>query len=147
MESIEKGSADSTLLIYEPNEEQAAFYHTLCDLYLKSPKAEKVLILDAFRDKPGVMNNLLGYVYVCIRALQETGDAAWFRVGLATAAMRGDGPDFCDFYLALVDLYAAGLDANINPREAFSDIGGGVPADFNTYAVMKSRLAEYKKIT
>jgi hypothetical protein len=147
LESIEKGSADSTLVIYKPDEEQAAFYHKLCEFYLKSPEADRVLIRDAVRDKPGVMNNLLGYVYTCIRVLQETGDDAWFKVGLAAAALRGDGPDYRDFYLAMADLYTAGLDANSNSKAAFSAIGGGVPTNFDTYAVLKSRLVEYKKIT
>jgi hypothetical protein len=127
-------------VIYEPSEDHKAFYHALCAAYLKSSDADRRLIRVAVRDKPGVVNNLLGYVYACGISLGENGKEQWLWTGLAAESIRGDGPDFRDFYLALADLYVAALDADLNPRETFNTIGGGVPADFDTYAVMKSRL-------
>jgi hypothetical protein len=141
LDAIEKQSADSTLVIYEPMGEQAAFYHALCDAYLKSLQSDRMSIRDAVSGKPGVINSLLGYLYVCVQKLRETRNADWFQIGLAAASIRGNGPDFRDFYLAMAELYAAALDAGLDPKNAFNAMRGGIPADFDTYAVVKSKLA------
>jgi hypothetical protein len=145
LDGMEKKSADSTLVIYEPSGEHAAFYRALCEGYLKSPEPDRVLVRDAVRDKPGILNQLLGYVYICTRLMGECRQEYWFNLGLAAASIRGDGPDFRDFYVALAELYAAALDAGLQPKEAFNTIGGGVPANFDSYAVLKSRLADSKQ--
>lgn len=141
LDAIEKQSADSTVLIYEPKGEHAVFYHALCGVYLKSLQSDRESIRDAVRGKPGVLNSLLGYVYVCIQKLHETRNADWFQIGMAAGSIRGDGPDFRDFYLVLAELYAAALDAGLEPKKAFNAMGGGIPADFDTFAVVKSKQA------
>ena len=87
LEAIEKQSADSTLVIYEPKGGHAVFYHALCGAYLRSSQSDRVSIRDAVRGKPGVINSLLGYVYVCVQKLCETWNADWFQIGLAAGIL------------------------------------------------------------
>jgi len=144
LDAIEQQSADSTLVFYEPGDAQASFYQDLCRAYLTASDIQRRQVCAAVKDYAGIINNLLGYVYASARQLGETKDRDWLDTGLAAAAIRGDGPDFRDFYLALAELYAAALEAGIEPDRAFTAIGGGVPADFTNCAVLKARLADMK---
>jgi hypothetical protein len=136
---IEQRSPRSAIEIYGPSDEHARFYHDLCRTYLVAPYLQRVQIADAVRGKPGVLNNLLGYVYEAAQHVRETRGNDWLQIGLAAAAMRGDGPDYRDFFLALAELYVAAEEAGLDPRAEFAAIGGGVPADFHTYAVLKEQ--------
>ncbi len=138
---IEKQSADSPLVIYKPALEHEPFYYLLCTSYLTFGEGERIVIREAINGRPGVINNLLGYIYTCVQKLQETRNPDWFMTGLAAASIRGDGPDFRDFYLAMAELYAVALETGLQPKTAFNAMGGGVPADFDTFAVVKSRMA------
>ena len=91
------------------------------------------------------MNSLLGYIYDCADQLRKTRNKVWLDIGLAAGSMRGNGPDFRDFYLALTELYFAAKDVGLRPSLAFDKIGGGVPENFKDYAVVKSRLASNNK--
>jgi hypothetical protein len=144
LDALEKESVDSTLVIYEPGTADKAFFRELCELYMRSPEHDKLRIRDAVHARPGVMNNLLGYLYVCVHTLTDSRNPEWLRIGLAAASIRGDGPDFRDFYLALADLYLAALDADINAGEVFNRAGGGVPRSFEDSAIIKSKLAEWR---
>jgi hypothetical protein len=89
LDAIEKQSADSTLVIYEPMGEQAAFYHALCDAYLNSLQSDRTSIRGAVSGNPGIIYSLPGYVYVCVQKLRRTRIADWFQIGLAAASIRG----------------------------------------------------------
>lgn len=142
---IEQQSGYDALNIYAPAEDHTDFYHSLCRLYLAASLSQRANIQKAIVDKAGILNNLLGYIYQCAEQLQTTHHRDWLMVGLAAAAIRGDGPDFRDFYLALTELYIAALEVGIDPIDEFNAIQGGVPTDFHTYAVLRIRLAEIKK--
>lgn len=71
-------------------------------------------------------------------------DLDLLRMGLAAAAIRGSGPDSRDFWMALAELYVSAEEAGIDPRSEFETAGGGVPSNFHTYAVLKSRQRERK---
>ena len=138
--AIEQQSPHGALLIYEPADEHLQFYHDLCQLYLRASERQRARVRDAIRQKAGILNSLLGYVYMSARHVRETKRKDWLRIGLAAASMRGDGPDFRDFYLALVELYMAALEAGLDVDKEFAAIGGGVPPDFGTSPVLKGRL-------
>jgi hypothetical protein len=141
LEVIEQQSHHSSLLIYKPSEDQESFYKRLCQTYLDVPTKQQVVLRDAVRRKAGVVNSLLGYIYECADRLQKTKNKRWLDIGLAAGSLRGDGPDFRDFYLALAELYVAAKSVGLKPSMAFDKIGGGVPKDFKSYAVVKSKLA------
>ncbi|MBN1535788.1 MAG: hypothetical protein JW908_03570 [Anaerolineales bacterium] len=138
---IEQQSARDAMRIYTPAEEIDAFYLNLCRVYLAASPTQRAVIRKAIVDKEGILNNLLGFIYQCAERLQETQNRDWLLIGLAAASMRGDGPDFRDFYLALTELYIASLDAGIDPKDEFNAIQGGVPINFDTFAVLKGRLS------
>jgi hypothetical protein len=142
---IEGQSPHDNLIIYTPGEEHTGFYHDLCRFYLGASLSERTCIQEAIKDKEGILNNLLGYIYQCAERVQKTQNNDWFHMGLSAASMRGNGPDFRDFYLALAELYAVALKAGIDPKDDFNAINGGVPKDFHTFAVLKERLARDKK--
>lgn len=146
LKTIEQQSPKSTLVIYEPDEEQEKFYHDLCQFYLNSSQMQRDQIRGAVRDLEAVLNCILGYIYVIARYIRETKRKEWLQIGLAVASIRGDGPDYRDFLLGLTELYVAALEAGMEPKDEFTKIGGGVPADFHTFAVLKRRLADEKKL-
>jgi hypothetical protein len=80
-------------------------------------------------------------VHACIQKLSETRNTDWFQIGLAAASMRGDGLGFRDFNLALTELYTVALDAGLEQKKVFNAIDGGLPANFDAFAEVKSRLA------
>jgi hypothetical protein len=141
LEIVERQSPSSAMAYYAPSSEHAKFYDDLCKVYLASSPRQRAQIRDAVRGQKGVINNLLGYVHASARRVRETKSKDWLRIGLAAASMRGDGPDFRDFLVALAELYVAALEAGLEPKAEFEAIGGGVPADFHRYAVLKGRLA------
>jgi len=144
LKTIEQHSPDSALEIFEPEDKHAKFYFDLCRAYLASSKTERSRIEEVVRPLSGVLNHLLGFVHQSARYIRETKSKDWLMVGLAAAAIRGDGPDFRDFYMALAELYAAALEAGVDPKDEFATIGGGVPDNFHTFAVLRSRLSDVK---
>ncbi len=64
---------------------------------------------------------------------------------LAAGTMRGNGPDFRDFYLVLAELFMAFTEAGKDIVKEFNAIGRGIPLDFHNYAVMKSKLNEGRR--
>lgn len=143
--AIDQRSPYSALAIYQPGEEHSLFYHRLCQLYLEGDERQRARIRDAVRGREGILNNLLGYVYLSARLVRETRSQDWVRIGLAAASMRGDGPDFRDFYLGLAELYMAAVGVGLDADEEFAAICGGVPADFGTYPVLKGRLESLRR--
>ncbi len=139
LQAIEAQSPDSTLVIYRPDQEHEPFYASLCQTYLDASPRQRARICDAVSDKKGVLNRLLGFVYKSSEHLRATQDGHWLRIGLAAAAIQGGRLDERDFLLALAELWMAAEAAGIDPRPEFEAAGGGVPPDFHTYAVLKSR--------
>jgi hypothetical protein len=145
LQIIEQQSPHSTLAIYVPGEAHAGFYHSLCRYYLAAPELQRARIRSAVSDKDGVLNCFLGYMYESARHIRETKSNDWLQLGLAAASIRGDGPDYRDFLLALTELYVAAEAAGLDAKSEFAAIGGGVPANFDTYAVLKARHADIKR--
>lgn len=142
---IEEQSLSDALVIYTPDKETAGFYHNLCRFYLAASPNQRSSIRNSVEDKPGIIDNLLGFVFQCAESLKETHHRDWLKIGLAAASIHGNRPDFRDFYLALTELYVTALEAGIDPKGEFNAIKGGVPKDFHTFAVLKERLARIQK--
>ncbi|MBN1887581.1 MAG: hypothetical protein JW850_06310 [Thermoflexales bacterium] len=138
---IEQQSPSSALTYYAPSSDHTKFYNDLCQAYLAASPRQRAQIRDAVRGQKGVINNLLGYVYTSAERIRETKSQDWLRLGLAAASIRGDGPDYRDFLVALAELYVTAVEVGLEPRVEFMAIGGGVPANFHTYAVLRERLA------
>ena len=145
LQIIEQQSPHSPLAIYVPSEAHAGFYHGLCQFYLAASYLQRSRIRTAVSDKQGVLNNLLGYIYGLADRVRETRSNDWLRIGLAAASIRGDGPDYRDFLLALTELYVAAEEAGLDPKSEFAAMCGGVPTDFDTYAVLRERHADIKR--
>ena len=86
----------------------------------------------------GILNHLLGYVRQAAERLRARGEASWLRIGLAAAAMQQGGYDPRDVLLAQAELYVTAEEVGLDPRPAVEAIGG-VPSNFETYAVVRSR--------
>ena len=113
LQTIEQRSPDSPLVFYEPGKDDLQFYHDLCQAYRTASPQQRAQIEEAVRRLEGVVNNLLGYVYACARRVRQEKSREWLQVGLEAAALRGEGPDFRDYQLALAELRAAALEAGI----------------------------------
>lgn len=145
LKTIEEQSPYSPLVIYGPSEEHEPFYTNLCQIYLDAPYQQRTLIRDAVSDKKGILNRLLGFVYESVEHIRATKDNYWLRIGLAAAAIQNGRLDYRDFLLALAELYVAAEEVGIDPKPEFEAAGGGVPADFHTYAVLKGRQGVSKR--
>ena len=139
LEAIEKQCPSSNLVIYTPRQEHKQFFNDLCQIYLDAPYRERSLIRDAAADKKGVLNCLLGHVYESAKQVRATRDRRWLQIGLAAAAIQKGGYDYRDFLLALAELYVTAEEVGIDPKPEFEALGDGIPADFHTYAVVRSR--------
>ena len=145
LEAIEEQSHYSTLAIYRPSEEHKPFYINLCQTYLDAPYEQRTLIRDAVSDRKGILNRLLGFVYEAAEQVRATKDVYWLRMGLAAAAIENSRLDWRDSLTAMAELYVTAEEVGIDPKPEFEAAGGGVPANFHTYAVVGSRRAESKK--
>lgn len=139
LEAIEKQCHSSSLVIYVPMQEHEQFFNDLCQIYLDAPSRERWLIRDAVADKKGILNCLLGYVYESAKRVRATRNRRWLRIGLAAAAIQQGGYDPRDFLLALAELYVTAEEVGIDPKPEFEALGAGIPADFHTHAVVRSR--------
>ena len=139
LEAIEKQCPSSSLVIYVPMQEHEQFFNDLCQIYLDAPSRERWLIRDAVADKKGILNCLLGYVYESAKRVRATRNRHWLQIGLAAAAIQKGGYDPRDFLLALAELYVTAEEVGIDPKPEFEALGSGIPADFHTYAVVRSR--------
>jgi len=139
LEAIEKQCPSSSLVIYAPMQEHKQFFNDLCQIYLDAPYRERWLIRDAVADKKGVLNCLLGHVYESAKQVRATRNRRWLQIGLAAASIQKGGYDYRDFLLALAELYVTAEEVGIDPKPEFEAIGSGIPADFYTYAVVRSR--------
>jgi len=144
LEAVGEQCPSSTLAIYPPMEEHEQFFNDLCRIYVDASHQERRLIRDAVADKEGILNCLLGYVYESARQVRVTRDRSWLRIGLAAAAIQVGGYDYRDFLLALAELYVTAEEVGIDPEPEFEAMGAGIPADFHTYAVVRSRRARPK---
>ena len=139
LEAIEKQCPSSNLVIYAPRRKHKQFFNDLCQIYLDAPYRERSLIRDAAADKKGVLNCLLGHVYESAKQVRATRNRRWLQIGLAAAAIQKGGYDYRDFLLALAELYVTAEEVGIDPKPEFEALGDGIPADFHTYAVVRSR--------
>jgi hypothetical protein len=114
--NLEKHLPDSPLVYYAPDRELQAILDDVCRAYLAGAPAERAGIRSLFSEKPGLINRLLAYVYASPNRFSASEDAAELRKGLAAAAIRGNGPDFRDFYLALAKLFLAFESAGLDPE-------------------------------
>jgi len=139
LEVVEEQCSSSALVIYKPMQAHKPFFRDLCRIYFDASRRERRLIRDALADKKGVLNCLLGYVYESAEQVRATGNRCWLQVGLAAASLQEGGYDYRDFLLALAELYVIAEEVGIDPKPEFEAMGGGIPADFDRYAVVKSR--------
>jgi len=145
LEAIEKQCPSSNLVIYTPRQEHKQFFNDLCQIYLDAPYRERSLIRDAAADKKGVLNCLLGHVYESAKQVRATRNRRWLQIGLAAAAIQKGGYDYRDFLLALAELYVTAEEVGIDPKPEFEALGDGIPANFHTYAVVRSRRAHGRR--
>jgi len=139
LKAVEAQCPSSPLVIYAPKEEHEQFFDDLCRIYLEASARERQAIRNAVAGKKGVLNCLLGHVYKSAERFRATGDKQWLQIGLAAAAIQQGGYDQRDFLLALAELYVTVEEVGLDPKPEFQAIGGGIPADFERYAVVRSR--------
>jgi hypothetical protein len=111
----------------------------LCQCYVRASRRQRAEMRHAVRDKLGLQNQLIAYVYRAAEQVRVTSDAMWLRTGAAAAAMQGGQMDQRDFLWALARLYLAAEAAGLDPKPTFEAMGGAIPGDFHTYAVVKNR--------
>jgi hypothetical protein len=139
LKAIEAQCPSSPLVIYAPQDEHEQFFDDLCRTYLEASSRERWAIRDAVANKKGVLNCLLGHVYKSAERVRATRDKQWLQIGLAAAAIQQGGYDQRDFLLALAELYVTAEEVGLDPKPEFRAIGGGIPANFERYAVVRSR--------
>lgn len=139
LEAIEKQCSSSNLVIHVPMQRHEQFFNDLCQIYLDAPSQERWLIRNAVADKKGILNCLLGYVYESAKRVRATRDRRWLQIGLAAAAIQKGGYDPRDFLLALAELYVTAEEVGLDPKTEFEALGGRIPANFHTHAVVRSR--------
>lgn len=139
LKAIEEQCSSSSLVIYAPKDEREQFFNNLCRIYLDASYQERRSIRSAVTDKNGVLNCLLGYVYKSAEQVRAIGNKHWLQIGLAAAAIQQGGYDQRDYLLALAELYVTAEEVGLDPKFEVEAMGGGIPADFDRYAVVKSR--------
>ncbi|MBN1533036.1 MAG: hypothetical protein JXA20_10270 [Spirochaetes bacterium] len=139
LRAIDRASPASPLCFCPPSAKNADFFRELCDAYRGAPPAERDMVRREAARCEGVVDALLAFLYGCIEEFRGSGDGSPLMTALAAASIRGDGPDFRDFYMALAELYTAFKEAGLDPVVHFNAMGGGVPADFHTFAVVRGR--------
>ena len=136
--AIEAQSRDSALLLHAPGPAHRQWYEGLCLFHARATEAERARVRQAISNKKGIITTLLGFLHESIEAFRQSGETRHLMIALASAAIRGEGPDFRDFHLALAELWVAFESAGLDPRGAFDAMGGGIPGGFEHYAVLKS---------
>ena len=139
LERVSENCRTSALLIQVPPPEVEDVLKPLCHAYWDGSVQDRRLIWDAIGGTPGLLNCLLGYVWTAAERLRETGEVGWLRTGLAAAAIQGERAHHRDFLLALADLYVSAEEAGLDPEPWLEQAGGGIPAGFGEYAVVRSR--------
>lgn len=141
LEALEERSAHNPLVYYIPSKEDQRSLNALCQHYFRDSKRQRASIRSAVYDKKGVLNQLMACVHQAAERLQATKDTAWLEIGAAAAALLGGQLDYRDVLLALAELYVTAEEAGLDPDPVFEAVGSGIPSDFHTYAVVKSRRA------
>jgi carboxymethylenebutenolidase len=149
--TIEAQTSHSALAYHIPRGEHEQFFNRLCRSYLTASPEQRDLIRTAVSDKPGVRNNLLGYIHASARHIYSPADRHWLRIGLAAACIENCSFDYRDFLVALKELFVAAGRATLDARREFQAAsewssqdkprGGSTPvsrmlAEFHTYAVV-----------
>ena len=116
----------------------------ICQCYVRASRRQRAEMRHAVRDKLGLQNQLIAYLNRAAEQVQATSDAMWLRTGAAAAAMQSGQMDQRDFLWALARLYLAAEAAGLDPASTFEALGGAIPADFHTYAVVKNRERDRK---
>lgn len=116
----------------------------VCQCYVRASRRQRAQMRHAVRDKLGFQNQLIAYLHRAAEQVQATSDAMWLWTGAAAAAMQGGLMDQRDFLWALARLYLAAEAAGLEPRSTFEALGGAIPSDFHTYAVVKNRERDRK---
>jgi len=153
LDEIELQSPHDALALYQPGALTEQFFQRLCAAYLEASDDQREQLRAALDNKPGIRNNLLGYVYTATQHLHASDDRYWLQIGLAAASLENCSTDYRDFLLALADLYVAAERVGLDPRSEFQAAaqwsstavprGGFTPvgdmlAAFHTYAVVES---------
>jgi len=142
LESLEDQSGHSPLAYFVLGEGHQQSLNELCRCYLGASERQRGSIRDAVSDKKGILNQLLGVVYGSAEQVRITKDVSWLRIGAAAASIQSGRLDYRDFLLALAELYVAAEEVGLDPESEFKAVGGGIPGDFHTYAVVRSRRAK-----
>jgi hypothetical protein len=67
------------------------------------------------------------------------------RIGAAAAAIQsGRSVNYRGFLLALAELCVTAEEVGLDPDAEFWAVGGAIPSDFHTYAVVRNRRREDK---
>jgi hypothetical protein len=141
LEILEEQAVHSSLTYYEPTDEGQQPFDRVLQVYLQASDKQRKLIRSAVGDKEGVLNQMLWYVYKSAEQMRVTKDVSWLRIGAAAAAIQsGRSVDYRDFLLALAELYVTAEEAGLDLDAEFRAVGGAIPSDFHTYAVVSSRL-------
>lgn len=141
LESLEARSGHSPLAYFVLGEDHQRALKELCQHYVDASKRQRGLIRDAVRDKRGILNQLMGYVYKSAEHVRTTKDVSWLRIGATAAVIQGGRLDQRDYLLTLAELYVSAEEAGLDPEAAFEAVGGGLPAGFHTSAVVRGRRA------
>jgi hypothetical protein len=141
LEALEERAPYSPLAYYTSSQEDQQSLNAFCQHYFRASKQQRALIRSAVHNKKGVLNQLMACVHQAAERLQATKDTAWLEIGAAAAALLGGQLDYRDFLLALAELYVMAEEAGLDPDPVFEAVGGGIPSDFHTYAVVRRRRA------
>ncbi len=153
LDEIETQSPHDALTLYQPGTQTEPFFFRMCEAYRAASNDQREQIRLALDNKPGVRNNLLGYVYTAAQHLHSSDDRRWLQIGLAAASLENCSTDYRDFLLALANLFVTAERVGIDPRSEFEAAahwsststprGGYIPVgsvltDFHTYTVVES---------
>jgi hypothetical protein len=140
IETLEERAAHSPMAYVLPDEEGQQALYALCQGYWCASRQQRTAIRSAVHGRKGVLNQLMAYVHRASERVQTTKDIAWLQIGTAAALLSGQ-LDYRDFLLVLAELYVTAEEAGLDPGPVFDAAGGGIPSDFHTYAVVRSRRA------
>lgn len=125
----------SPLVIFTPAEDDLDFYVRLCRFFQASPP-RVYRLSNAVEQYDGLLNHLLGFVYIACDQLRASRDVEWLRLGLTAAGLQGARLDYRDFLLAIAELYLAAEEAGLDAAAEFRQAGGVIPADFEHSPVL-----------
>ena len=139
LHTLEDRWSGSALGFPAPSGEDGEFLWDLCDYYVGATDERRRALQDAVVERPGVQGRLLGCVYAAAEHVREMGDRTWVIRGFAAAALRRGSPLDRDYLLGLADLYVSAEEAGFEPQVELQAADLTIPADFETYAVVRSR--------